>query len=113
MAAVFIIARDWRLRALVRAELRERGIEALAFDSLEDAGAAIARGIVPRVIVLETPEPAQAAAVSALAGRVPVIVVASRTEAAPIPAGVARLLHRPVRVADVVSAVEDLLRQPR
>jgi DNA-binding response OmpR family regulator len=113
VAVVFIIAGDWRLRALVRAELRERGIEALAFDALEDAAGALARGIVPQVVVLENLDPEPAAALVRLAERVPVILVASRTQTTARPPGIARVLYRPVRIADVVAAVEELLQQAR
>jgi hypothetical protein len=37
MPVVLVIATNWKLRAAVRAELRERGIDALEIDSPEDA----------------------------------------------------------------------------
>jgi nucleotide-binding universal stress UspA family protein len=105
MLTVFIIAEDWMLRAGVRAELREKGIEALGMETLDDAAKAIAAGHIPSAIVLEgsagktNPE-----ALEQLARRVPVIVVASRWEPA-LSESVAAMLYRPVRVGDVVARV--------
>ncbi|MGH9713965.1 MAG: hypothetical protein ACRD5M_11775 [Candidatus Acidiferrales bacterium] len=109
MAIVFVIARDWTLRAAVRAELRELGIEALGLESAEDVERALAAGQMPASAVLEaTADLAADPAVQSLVGRVPTIVIASRTESVPLPS-VAAVLYRPVRVADIVSRVGDIL----
>ena len=47
MHTVFVIATDWTLRAGVRAELRELGIDALGMDSADDAGRALAENQTP------------------------------------------------------------------
>ncbi len=113
MPTVFVIARDWTLRAAVRAELREARIEALGMESLDDLARALARGTLPSAIVLEADVAAGAAsapsALSNLAKRVPVIVVGSRTHAAPAIEGAAAVLYRPVRVADIVARVQQVL----
>ena len=105
MLIAFIIAQDWMLRTGVRAELREKGIEALGMESLDDATKAIAAGQMPSAVVLEAGAgKASPQALEQLARRVPVIVVASRWEPAPLESAAA-VLHRPVRVGDVVARV--------
>jgi hypothetical protein len=104
MLVVFVIARDWMLRAGVRAELRERGIEALGMESPDDAAKALAEGQVPAAVVLEGAASEAQPALENLARRVPVIVVASRIEPVALPSA-AVTLHRPVRVQDVVEQV--------
>jgi hypothetical protein len=111
MPVVFVIARDWKLRAAVRAELREMGIEALGMDSAEEAGRALASGKNPVAVVLEaSAEIAADRAIEALLQRVPSVVVASRTETVPLPT-VAAVLYRPVRVSDIVASVRNLIEQ--
>ena len=105
MLTVFIIARDWMLRAGVRAELREKGIEALGMESLDDAAKAIATGQMLSAVVFEAGAGGtNPQALEQLARRVPVIVVASRWEPAPLESAAA-VLYRPVRVGDVVARV--------
>jgi DNA-binding response OmpR family regulator len=114
MPAVFVIARDWKLRAALRAELRERGVDALGMESGEDTGRALARGPMPAVVVLEAiasllTDPA----LQRLVERVPTVVVASRTESLALPPSGPRvtLLYRPVRIGDIVARVMALLQQ--
>lgn len=109
MPIVFIVARDWALRTSVRAELRERQIEALGMESSADVGRALARGQMPAAVVLESGSDAEEnSTFLALARRVPVVLIASRTEKTPhLPA--AKLFYRPVRVGDVVESVCRLL----
>jgi len=109
MPVVFIIARDWNLRAGVRAELRERGIEALGMDAPSDAGRAIAGGHLPAVVVLEAvPELTDDPGVQKLVKSVPTIVIASRTETVPLPP-VDTVIYRPVRVGEIVGRVHELI----
>lgn len=111
MPAVFIIAHDWTLRANLRAELRERGIDALGMESADEAGRAIAAGQIPRVAVIEAiPEIAADSAVQNLVARVPTILIASRTETVPLPP-VDSVLYRPVRIGEITARVNDLLRR--
>ncbi len=109
MPAVFIIARDWSLRAMVRAELLERGIAVVAMKDGAEAGARIAAGEVPTVVLLEA-EANNEPGLDALAGRVPFVVVASGTDSDAWPAAAACVLRRPVRIAEIVTAVLVLLR---
>ena len=109
MPVVFVIAKDWKLRAAVRAELRERGIDALGMDSAGDAGRELAGGTMPAVVVLEAnTELAGDAVVQSLVGRVPTILVASRTETVALPR-VAAVFYRPVRIGEIVAKVSELL----
>lgn len=105
MPIIFVIARDWALRTGVRAELRERGIEALGMESPDDAAKALAEGQAPAAVVLEGAAAGAAhPALENLARRVPIIVVASRMEPLALPSAAA-ILYRPVRVRDVVEQV--------
>ena len=109
MPVVFVIATDWKLRAAVRAELRERGIDALGMDTAEDLGRALAGGAVPAVVVLEAnAELAGDPAIQGLAARVLTVLVASRTETVALPR-VAAVFYRPVRIGEIVEKVNELL----
>lgn len=110
MSVVFVIARDWTLRANVRAQLRELGVQALGMDSVQDVGRAVAAGQMPSAVVLEaTAGIADDDAIGDLVGRVPTVLVASRTETLNLPP-VAEVVYRPVRVGDIVERVKKLLR---
>jgi hypothetical protein len=105
MPVVFVVARDWMLRAGVRAELRERGIEALGMESSDDVGRALAEGTVPSAIVLDASDGApENPAFQQVAQRVPVVLIASRT-LRPLPFPAAAVLNRPIRIGDVVASV--------
>jgi DNA-binding response OmpR family regulator len=111
MPVVFVIARDWALRTGVRAELRERGIKALGMESAAEAGAAIAAGEMPAVVVIEaTSEIAGDPAIQELIKRVLAILVASRTEKVPLPPA-DTVFYRPVRIGEIVARVEELVRR--
>jgi DNA-binding response OmpR family regulator len=111
MPTVFVIARDWILRAAVRAELREHGIDALGMEFVDEAGRAIALGQIPAVVVIEAiPEIAGNPAIGNLIERVPTILIASRTETVPLPT-VDTVFYRPVRIGDIVARVQELIRR--
>ena len=107
MPVVFVVSRDWTLRTAVRAELRERGVEALGLETADDVGKALARGVVPAVVVIDGAElehelPREE--IANLARQVGVLIVDSRvTPAPPIP-GTERL-DRPISVGDIVAHV--------
>jgi len=109
MPVVFVIATDWKLRAAVRAELRERGIDALGMDSADDVGRVLAADAMPAVMVLEAnAELAGSPAIQKLVARIPTVLVASRTETVPVPR-VAAVFYRPVRIGEIVLKVSELL----
>jgi hypothetical protein len=117
MPLVFVIAQDWILRTAVRAELRERGVDALGMESPDDAGRAIASGQVPSVIVVEgTAELVSPPSIQNLIARVPTVLIASRTERIRLPERQVEqnshrgaVLYRPVQVDEIVSRVLGLL----
>jgi hypothetical protein len=111
MPVVFVIARDWKLRAAVRAELLEAGIRALGMEEVDDAGRAIAAGQMPSAIILEAVAALTgSSAMQDLVASVPTVLVASRTEAIPLPP-VAAVLYRPVRIGEIVESVRKLLQR--
>ena len=107
MKVILIVGREWKFRALLRAQLREEGYEALAFETLSDAETTLASAAA---LVLDTadfkPEEWQAQ-LQQLATGMPVLVVAGADEPVEIPR--ARVLRRPVRLADIVSVVRDVM----
>ena len=107
MPTVFIISPDWTLRATVRAELREAGVEALGMESADDAAREIAAGRMPSAVVLDGS--VSTVGLESLTRGVPVIVVASRTEPLQPPAGAAAVFYRPVRVGQIVARVHEVL----
>ena len=110
MPVVYVIGEDWTLRAGVRAELREHGIDALGMETAADAGNALAAGQLPAVVVLDAnAKAASDSAIQALAGRIPTIVIASRTSAVSL-GSAAKILFRPVQIREIVAAVFELLK---
>ena len=110
MPSVFVIGQDWTLRAAVRAELRELGVEALGFASVADALDARASQPAPEAVVLDvTSAEADPAAVAAVTRGSLLLVVASGTGTALGSIEPDLLLKKPVRVAEIVAAVRQLM----
>ena len=106
MKTIIVVGRDWKFRALLRAQLREEGYEALAYETLNDAAPEVAGAAA---LVFDTTDANIADCAPALrrqAERLPVIVVAAADEHLDIP-GVT-LRHRPVSLADIISVVRNL-----
>jgi len=114
MPTVFVISKDWTLRVTVRAELLHAGVEALGMESGDDAARTLAQGKIPSAVVLDAAlqdsAPSSRAALANLAKRVPVVVVASRSEPVSPLEGAAALLYRPVGVGEIVARVKQLLK---
>ncbi len=110
MPTVFVIGADWKLRGAVRAELRELGVEALGLESLDDAARAIAEGKLPEAVVFDAASTGPShPALNELARCSRLLVVTSGIEPLPsLPANV-ELLRRPVRVAQIVARVRQML----
>jgi AmiR/NasT family two-component response regulator len=111
MPKVFVVSEDRTLRAAVRAELREAGVEALGMETPGEVGEMLARGVAPDAVVVDGEALEEAAARDALenlARRVALLVVDSRVMPAPPLPGAQRLL-RPVRVREIVERVLALL----
>ena len=107
MKTILVVGREWKFRALLRAQLREEGYEALAFETLQDAEAERAGAAA---LLFDTtgfkPEEWQRQ-LAQLAATLPVVLVAAADERVDIAS--ARVLRRPVRLADIVSAVQEVI----
>jgi len=104
---VFVISPEWTLRTMVRAELREAGVEALGMEGIRDMVEALHRGIVPAMIVIdgiELEKPVTRETMEDMSRNIPTLIVESRLTPAPVPSS-AEVLRRPVRVQDIVSRV--------
>lgn len=103
MPTVFIISPDWKLRATVRAELREAGVEALGLETADEAAKEIVAGRLPSAVVLDGE--VATAGLQNLARSIPMVVVASRSVLLPPLPSAAVVLYRPVSVKEVVAQV--------
>ena len=109
MPVVFVIAQDWTLRAAVRAELLEKGINAFGIESGDDIAHALRASEFPRVVVLEAiAELLGDLTIQNLLRRVPVVLIASHTLTVPLPEAQV-VLYRPVRIGEIVDRVIELL----
>jgi hypothetical protein len=109
MSVVLVVAADWTMRTPIRAELRERGIDALGIDSADDAVRTLAPGKLPDAIVLEaTAELLGDPRIQDLVHRVPSVLIASRTVIVPLPEATV-VLYRPIRIAEIVECVSQLI----
>ncbi len=116
---ILLIAADWQLRALVRAQLLEEGLEVRAWPSLEPALADLIRsGGQPRLSIVELQgsegEGRLLADLWRLAGGAPLILCSGaigratlRQEGLP---PVEAVLLRPFRVRDLVKQVRKVVR---
>lgn len=109
MKTVLVVGRDWKFRALLRAQLREEGFDALGFETLEAAAAELA-GATPAAMVFDTAEaPAhELTQLPALSEKLFVLVVASAGEPLALPA--AHILRRPVQLGQLVAALASRIR---
>lgn len=109
MKEVFVVSADWKFRALVRAELRERGYEARGYESLATAAGDLSHeGGFPALLVLDVAEVDPAGAceqVAAWAKDFPVVVVVGAGEATFQPPPGVSVLHRPMRIEEIVARV--------
>lgn len=119
MTQICIVGRDWKFRALVRAELREQGYEALGLETLDEVGKAVAAGeLSPAAIVFDLSETddrdRDLSTLRSLALSLPVILIASHSnlpDSSTVPASVTTLF-RPLTVADIVSHVRARMEKP-
>jgi DNA-binding response OmpR family regulator len=118
---ILLIAADWQLRALVRAQLLEEGYSVTAAPSLEIALAHLVRsGEQPRLTILDTQESEVDAGVLSglwrLSGGAPLILCGgafNRAELSQEGLPPVQVLLRPFRVADLVEQVRKVLACPR
>jgi len=109
MKEIIVVSGDWQFRALVRAELRERGYAALGWESLAEAEATLAgRSQSPAALVFDATSQLSAAVreqLAALATRLPLIVVLRAAEPAFTPPAGIQLLRRPLTPDEVAATV--------
>lgn len=110
MPTVFVISEDWTLRTAARAELLELGIDALGFESADQAAQAAAAGSLPDAVVLDTAHARlDYPALASWTRRAGLLLITSGIAPAPeAPAG-AVVLRRPVRVGEIVAQVRHIL----
>ena len=94
---------------MLRAQLRELGIDALGMETPDEAARALANGQMPSAVVLESGASTDSPAIGELARNVPLIVVASGVEKLNLPEAAA-IFHRPVRVGEIVARVMQALK---
>jgi hypothetical protein len=116
-ARVWVIGSDHWPRAFLRAELIERGFDALGFERIEDAlfELAMRSGPRPRLVVVDVhgARPAEKLMAALFRLGVPVVAVAGATGAADDHPGGrpwAALLRRPVTIGAIADVVERALR---
>jgi DNA-binding NtrC family response regulator len=106
MKTVLVVGREWKFRALLRAELRERGFEAVGVETLTEAQLV---ATAPAVLVYDNADAGadEIAALAEMVARVPTIVVAG-AQAPSAPSGVV-VMRRPVQMSEIMKAVERLV----
>jgi DNA-binding response OmpR family regulator len=110
LPTVFVISEDWALRAPLRAELLEQGIEALGFDCVDDALHAAADGHWPALVVADDAAlDAGRPELATLLQRSGLLVITSGAGDATAPPSGAATLRRPVRVGEITARVRQML----
>lgn len=112
---VWVVGRKWRARALLRAQLREEGYEALGMETAADALEALGRpgSSVPDVLFLDprggTLGPGEASLLGRIAASPPpeVLVLAGAGEECPV--AHAAVVRRPVSIAALVDRIRRLV----
>lgn len=120
MGEILLIAADWQLRALVRAQLLEEGFDVRALPSLEIALAHLLRSSgQPRLTIVDTQdlqvETRQLSDLWRLTGHAPLILCGGVLSGeALVQEGLApaEVLLRPFRVGDLVAQVRKVLACP-
>ena len=117
MGQIILIAREWKARALITAQLSEEGYEVMALRTIEEAMMLLGRGLVtPHLIILDTAGQSLKASIladlQALAGDAPILVCSGPFDLTQLDfekAGFTNLLVRPFTVRDVVDKVNQIL----
>jgi DNA-binding NtrC family response regulator len=108
MKTVLVVGRDWKFRALLRAQLQEEGFDALGFETLEAAAGEIA-GPTPDAVVFDTTDApaAELAQLPTVSRELYLLVVASAGESLPLPEE--RVRRRPLQVSQLISVLKNRL----
>ena len=117
-ARLVLVSRDWQTRALLRAQLLEEGCPVRAYETLPDAAAELKAGALkPTLLVAELSGGdwrSELKQLSELAGRLPVWVLASRSDVDEVVLkgqGFETVLFRPVDMGDLVRRVKRRLEE--
>lgn len=121
MGEILLIAAEWQLRALVRAQLLEEGYEVMALPSIEIGLAYLVRSNqMPRLAIVDVqrlkPEAQQISDLWQLTGQAPLILCGKaswRGEPVPQDLPPARVMLRPFCVGDLVEQVRRTLVCPQ
>jgi DNA-binding response OmpR family regulator len=117
VSEIILVAKEWKTRALITAQLSEEGYEVMARRTIEEAVMLLDRGMVrPHLIILDTigqglKEPLLAD-LQALADDVPILACTGPFDLAQFDfeeAGFTHLLVRPFTVRDVVDKAGQVL----
>lgn len=117
MKEIILIAREWKTRSLLRAQLLGESYEVTALRTIEEATMLLSRGMVrPRLIILDTlgqslkePFPVD---LQALADDAPILICTGPFDLDQLDfeeADFTNVLVRPFAVGDVVNAVREVL----
>jgi DNA-binding response OmpR family regulator len=114
---IILIVREWKMRALITAQLSEEGYQVMALRIIEEAVMLLGRAMVrPRLIILDTTDQSLKepvlADLRALAGDAPILVCTGPFDLAQFDfeeVGLTNLLVRPFTVGDVVKAVREVI----
>jgi DNA-binding response OmpR family regulator len=114
---IILVAKEWKTRALIMAQLSEEGYEVMALRTIEEAMMLLCQGVVrPCLIILDTMgqnlRESILADLRTLAGDTPILVCTGPFDLAQfdfVEAGFTDLLIRPFAVKDVVDKVNKML----
>jgi DNA-binding response OmpR family regulator len=106
MKTILVVGRAWKFRALLRAQLREEGYQALGFETLQDAETESSGAAALVFDTTDTQPTDWQPVLRRLQATLPAIVVSSATEELNVPA--AKVLRRPLSLGDIIRVVREL-----
>ena len=115
---ILLSSADWQSRALILAELQERGYEVMAVPGVRYAINAALKGLIdPPLLIIDvygdkSATPEQVSGLLTLFRSRPAILLTPALNQArwePLRPRVARYFRRPIRIGDVIDAVEALM----
>lgn len=121
MGRILLIGNEWRLRALLRAQLIEESFEVEALETIEEATQCLAGSRpLPALVIADLSESEQPLGaikkLGAWTSQVPVWLIASRTtlaEEAVQNRGFEKVFFRPVDLGELVQAIRERRQSPR
>ncbi|MGH9375192.1 MAG: hypothetical protein ACRD1J_03395 [Terriglobia bacterium] len=115
MSRVLLAASDWKFRALLRAQLREEGLEVIARATARDALNGLTNlADLPKLLVVDATSSihpgAEVDLLASWTSILPIWLILSRTvnlERDPVSLGFERVMYRPQDIASLVRQVKD------